>query len=49
MSVLVLYGGKKIKSRIEFECNERLWCIVMNVNLNAQKPRTLELQQLWET
>lgn len=41
-----LYAVKK--SRIEFQCKERLWCIVMIVNLNAQKTRTSELQQLWE-
>lgn len=48
MSVLLLYCKKNI-SRIEFQCKKGLWCVVMTVNLNAQKPRTLELQQLWET
>lgn len=49
MSVLVIYCKKKKKSRFEFQCKKRLWCIVMTVTLNAQKPRILELQQLWET
>lgn len=40
---------KKIYLELNISAKKRLWCVVMTVNLNAQKPRTLELQQLWET
>lgn len=43
-----LYTVKELCG-IEFQCKKRLWYIAMTVNLNAQSPRTLELQQLWET